>query len=113
MLLVGADHKSLQLPFGMSIADPEEIFNQARAGNVEQKLWESVRFRLREFLEGQIEAGDDLPVSKLEYGKAPKGSLISLNHTESKKKHASFSDRFAVLLEEQSSNHCDNKPEDE
>jgi hypothetical protein len=113
MLLVGADHQSLKLPFGMSIADPEEIFNQARAVNVEQKLWESVRFRLREFLEGRIEVGDDLPVSNLKYGKEPKGRLISLNHSESKKKHASFSDRFAVLLEEQLSNHNDNKPEDE
>jgi hypothetical protein len=99
MVLVGADHQQLQLPFGMSIADPEVIFNQDRAINVQQKLWESVRFRLNEIMDGRIETGDDFFVSKLDYGKSQKGRLISFHHTQSKKQ-ASYSDRMAVLLEE-------------
>jgi hypothetical protein len=111
MLLVGA-HQSLQLPFSLSIADPEVCFNQDRAINIQQKLWESVRFRLREFQEGRVETGDDYSVYQLDYGKAQKGRLITLNSTQSKKQ-ASFSDRFAVLLEEQSFNNTENNAEDE
>jgi hypothetical protein len=97
----------------MSIADPEAVFNQEKAINVQQKLWESVRFRLNELKEGRIETGDEFSVFKLEYGKAQKeGRLISLNDTQSKKQ-ASFSNRTAVLLEEQSFDKTYNKAEDE
>jgi|GEM_PF-2327374 len=112
MVLVGADPQQLQLPFGMSIADPEAVFNQERAINVQQKLWESVRFRLNEFKGGRMETGDKFSVSKLEYGKAQNGRLITLNNTDSKK-HASFSNRIAVLLEGPTDNKTDNNEEDE
>ena len=103
MRLFGANSEELKMPQGMEIADPELVFNQGRAQNVQQKLWESLRFRLKEIADGNLETGDDFQVNSLNYGIAQNVKMISLDASQSIK-YASYSDRLAVLKVEQTQN---------